>query len=207
MRVVLSACGQVGHTFLKNSDREPFLRGLLAALGAGLLTGDWMVRAPVSVRAESGCSVAPPTCTGMKVKPRISLAIPAERSEVRVRVCPPVQVKVRGSPCTGMGSVCQLLAVTVAVATTVCPGGMAAMRPGGPLFVTRMEDEAVLLVEVAPGSLSTGSTNRRRRNPPVGGELYLSCRVVGEGDTPVGGGDYLSVVGRVPAHLLTAVSR
>lgn len=103
----------------------------------------------------------------------------------------PVGVKLSASPCTDMGSVCQLLAVTVAVATTVCPAGMAATRPGGPVFVTMIGEELVVLVLVSP---STGSTNRRRRNPPVGGELYLSCRLVGEGDTPVKGGGGANVI-------------
>jgi len=41
------------------------------------------------------------------------------------------------SPCTGMVTVCPLLAVTVAVAmeTTVCPARMAATKPGGAVLV------------------------------------------------------------------------
>lgn len=70
-------------TFLKNRDREPFLSGLPAGLAAGLVAADWTVRVPVSVCADSGCSVAAPcpvtlTWTGMKVIPPLSLAIPAE---------------------------------------------------------------------------------------------------------------------------------
>lgn len=96
-----------------------------------------------------------------------------------------------------MVTVCPLLAVTVAVATvtTVCPAGMVVTRLAWPVLVTAADAVPVVLVvpvEVAPGSPSSGSTNRRRRAIPVGGELYLSSRVVGEGDTPGGGADYFT---------------
>lgn len=95
-----------------------------------------------------------------------------------------------------MVTVCPLLAVTVAVATvtTVCPAGMAVTRLACPVLVTTAGAVLVMLVvlvEVTPGSPSTESTNRRRRAAPVGGELYRSSRVVGEGDTPAGGGGRL----------------
>ena len=41
-------------TFLKNSDSEPFLRGLFARGGGGLATADWTARVPVRVWADSG---------------------------------------------------------------------------------------------------------------------------------------------------------
>lgn len=190
-------------TFLKNSDTEPFLSVPPAAGLAGfasLLAADWTARVPLRVCADSGCSVAPPppvtlTWTGKKVMPPVSLAIPAEvrgqRSVTRLHrsVCKLVGT----SPCTGMVTVCPLLAVTVAVAmeTTVCPAAIAATRPALVM--------AVGAVPVAVrGSLSTESIKRRRRNGPVGGELYRSNKVGGEGDTAEGSGPRLTVVWGTP---------
>lgn len=79
--------------------------------------------------------------------------------------------------------------VAVATVTTVCPAGMAVTSPGWSVLLTgagAVVVVLVLLVEVTPGSPSSGSTNRRRRVGPVGGELYRSRRVVGEGDVPEG---------------------
>lgn len=88
-----------------------------------------------------------------------------------------------------MVTVCPLLAVMVAVATvtTVCPAGMDVTRLACPVLVTTVGAALPVLVQVTPCSPSSGSTNRRRRAAPVGGELYRSSRVVGEGDTPAGG--------------------
>lgn len=173
-------CRQVGCTFLKNSDREPFLSGLLAGLGAGLAAVDWTAMVPVRACADSGCKADPAcpvmlTCTGMKVIPPLSLAMPAERSEVSVPLLIFIFIYVfRPSPCTGMVTVCPLLAVTVAVAmvTTVCPAGMAVtMLAGLVTVVAAAPVEVVEPLEVRPCSLSTESTNRRRRAVPARGEL------------------------------------
>lgn len=95
------------------------------------------------------------------------------------------------SPCTGMETVCPLLAVTV---STVGPAGMVVTRLAWPVLAASAV-LVLLVLAVTPGSLSGGSTNRRRQNGPLGGELYRSCRVVGEGDTPGGGGaDYLTLI-------------
>lgn len=75
-----------------------------------------------------------------------------------------------------MVTVCPLLAVTVAVAmvTTVCPAGMAVMRPVGPVLVAvvgAVPVELLVPLQATPPSPSSGSTNKRRRAEPVGGEL------------------------------------
>lgn len=69
-----------------------------------------------------------------------------------------------------MVTVCPLLAVTVAVAivTTVCPAGMAVTRLAWVGLATAVLAEPL---EARPGSLSTGSTKRRRRAVLAGGEL------------------------------------
>ena len=86
-----------------------------------------------------------------------------------------------------MVTVCPLFAVTVAVAmvTTVCPAGMELTILFWPVLAIEV---SAVLADVTPASPSTGSTNSRRRNPPVGGELYRSTSVVGEGETPAAGG-------------------
>lgn len=80
------------------------------------------------------------------------------------------------SPWTGMVTVCPFSAVMVAVpmVTTVCPAGMAVTMLGWSVLATAAGAVAVvlvLLVQVTLGSPSSGSTKRRRRAAPLGGEL------------------------------------
>lgn len=67
-----------------------------------------------------------------------------------------------------MVTVCAMVAAMV---TTVCPAGMAVTRLAWLALVTVAGAVLVVLVEVTPDSPSSGSTNRRRRPGPVGGEL------------------------------------
>lgn len=83
-----------------------------------------------------------------------------------------------------MVTVCPLLAVTVAVAmvTRVCLVGNDAMM----LVCRVLEPAGRLLPPEGALNSSAESMKRRRRCPPLGGELYRSSRVVGEGDEPRG---------------------
>lgn len=146
-------------TFLKKSDREPFLRGLMG-LVAALVTADWTAIVPVRVWAGNVWSVAPPcpdtlTWSGIRVIPPLSLAIPAcvrgwgntlfHKTKTGwlwnwansliyllfLNFCEHFQ-NMCLPPCIGMVSVCPLSAVMVAAptVTTPCLAVMAVMRPG-----------------------------------------------------------------------------